>query len=291
MIHQTANIAELRPEALREPSIGRMLLDQGKISPEDAERILRVQKEKGLRFGEAAQALGLITAADIEQVLAAQFHYPYLQPGEGGYSKDLVAAYEPFSAKVETLRALRSQLILRWFSTGRKSLAIFGVDMDDGVSLLAANLAIVFSQLGERTLLVDANLRTPVQQDLFNLGKRPGLSDVLADRAGMEVACHIDSFVSLSVLTAGTRPPNPQELLGRPQFNTLGASVTTMYDVILFDAPALGTAVDALAVAGRAGGVLLVGNKNKTHLANIREAGDKIKGCGAEIVGTVMMEG
>ena len=60
-----------------------------------------------------------------------------LQPGEGGYSEKLVAAYDPFSAKVETLRALRSELILRWFSNGHKSLAIFSVDADDGVSLLA----------------------------------------------------------------------------------------------------------------------------------------------------------
>lgn len=290
MTHQTSNIAELRPELLREPSIGRILLDQGKISSDDADRILRVQKEKGLLFGEAALDLGLITLADIEQVLATQFRYPYLQPGEGGYSKDLVAAYDPFSDKVETLRELRSQLILRWFSSGRKSLAIFGVDLDNGVSLLAANLAVVFSQLGQRTLLVDANLRNPVQHNLFNLGKRAGLSDVLADRAGVEAANRIDSFVSLSVLTAGTAPPNPQELLGRPQFAALGDHISANYDIVLYEAPALGKAVDALAVAARAGGVLLVGTKDKTQLANVRIAGEKIRGCGAEIIGTVMME-
>jgi chain length determinant protein tyrosine kinase EpsG len=270
--------------------MGRMLLEQGKISAEDAERILRLQKEKKLRFGDAALELGLITPADVQQILAAQFRYPYLQPEIGNFSKDLVAAYEPFSEKVETLRALRSELILRWFSSGQKSLAIFGVDMDEGVSLLAANLAIVFSQLGESTLLVDANLRTPTQHDLFNLGQRSGLSDVLADRAGMETACRIESFVSLSVLTAGTQAPNPQELLGRPQFSALTSTVALTYDVVLFTAPALGTAVDALAVAARAGGVLLVGNRNKTQLANIRIAGEKLRGCGAEIVGTVIVD-
>jgi protein-tyrosine kinase len=290
MNHQMPNITELRPELLREPSIGRILLDQGKISLDDADRILRVQKEKGVLFGEAAMELGLITPADIEQVLAAQFRYPYLQAGEGGYSKDLVAAYDPFSDKVETLRALRSQLILRWFSAGHKSLAIFGADLDDGVSLLAANLAVVFSQLGQRTLLVDANLRSPVQHTLFNLGKRAGLSDMLADRAGIEAANRINSFVSLSVLTAGTVPPNPQELLGRPQFGALGDSVDASYDVVLYEAPALGKAVDALAIAAKAGGVLLVGTKDKTQLANVRIAGEKIRGCGAEIVGTVMIE-
>lgn len=289
MTLQNAKIAALHPDLSGESSMGRLLLEQGKISAADAERILQVQKETGLRFGEVAQQLGLIDAADVAQVLATQFHYPYLQPGEGGYSPELVAAYQPFSAKVEMLRALRSQLIVRWFASGRKSLAIFGVDQDEGVDLLAANLAIVFSQLGERTLLIDANLRTPSQQGLFNLGHRPGLSDVLADRARADLACRIGSFTSLSVLTAGTSAPNPQELLGRQQFAAFGSSVSGAYDVVLYDAPNLGKSMDALSVAARAGGVLLVGHKNKTTLANIRAAGEKIKGCGAEIVGTIML--
>ena len=66
-------------------SIGRMLLDSGKLKPEGAERILRLQKERGLLFGEAALELGLITRGDIEQVLSHQFDYPFLQPGEGHF--------------------------------------------------------------------------------------------------------------------------------------------------------------------------------------------------------------
>jgi protein-tyrosine kinase len=289
MTHHNAKVAELYPDVSGESSIGRMLLERGKISAADAERILQVQKETGLRFGEVAQQLGLINASDVTQILAAQFHYPYLQPGDGGFSSALVAAYQPFSAKVEMLRALRSQLVVRWFGTGRKSLAIFGVDTDDGVNLLVANLAIVFSQLGERTLLIDANLRSPLQHELFNLGHRPGLSEVLADRAKSDLACKIESFKSLSVLTAGTAAPNPQELLGRQQFAAFSSDVSSAYDVILYDAPNLAISLDAISVAGRAGGVLLVGTKNKTTLANIRSAGEKIRGCGAEIVGSVML--
>ncbi|MES1987320.1 MAG: chain length determinant protein tyrosine kinase EpsG, partial [Pseudomonadota bacterium] len=103
-------------------SIGKLLLDLGKIKPEDAERILRLQKAENIRFGDAAQKLGLITEADIKQVLSLQFDYPYLQPNQGQFSKELVAAYKPFSKQVEALRALRSQLILRWFNEGYKSL-------------------------------------------------------------------------------------------------------------------------------------------------------------------------
>ena len=109
-------------------SIGALLLESGKITPENAERALRLQKELGIRFGEAAQRMGLITEADIQQVLARQFDYPYLQAGESSFSPHLVAAYDPFSPQVETLRAVRSQLMLRWFTRGRKSLTVVGID-------------------------------------------------------------------------------------------------------------------------------------------------------------------
>ncbi|MEG2962214.1 MAG: chain length determinant protein tyrosine kinase EpsG, partial [Janthinobacterium sp.] len=122
-------------------SIGALLLSLGKITPESAERVLRMQKELGIRFGEAAQRLGLVTEADIQQVLARQFDYPYLQQGEGKYSDKLIAAYQPFSPQVETLRAIRSQLMLRWMALGRKSLVVVGVNDGDGTSLFAANLA------------------------------------------------------------------------------------------------------------------------------------------------------
>ncbi|GEM_PF-6338423 len=197
-------------------NIGRILLDMGKISAADAERILLMQKEKGMRFGEAAQALGLVTEADIEQVLAHQFDYPYLRPGQGGFSPELVAAYRPFDAQVEMLRGVRSQLMLRWFGSGRKTLAIASVNPDDGASMFTANLAVVFSQLGEKTLLVDANLRSPQQHRIFNLPSGQGLSDILADRAELDAISRIAPFIDLSVLSAGTLPPNPQELLSLP---------------------------------------------------------------------------
>lgn len=273
-----------------ESSIGSILLDTGKITPADAERILKLQKEKGLRFGEAAQLLGLITDEDIEQVLARQFDYPYLRPGQGGFSPDLVAAYRPFSSQVEMLRGIRSQLMLRWFANGRKALAIASINPDDGASMFAANLAVVFSQLGEKTLLVDANLRAPQQQKIFNIQGRQGLSDVLAERASFEAITKVEPFIDLSVLQAGTLPPNPQELLSRSSFVQLNQHVEHGFDVILYDVSAFSTGADALAVANRVGGVLLVARKNKTRLAHINAAADQLGRYGADVIGSVMLD-
>ncbi len=274
----------------REASIGRLLLDMGKIKPEDAERILRLQKDEGLRFGDAAQKLGLVDENDIRQALSLQFDYPYLQPGQGNFDPELVAAYQPFSAQVEGLRALRSQLMLRWFSEGYKALALVSANAGEGCSHLAANLAVVFSQLGEHTLLVDANLREPRQHKIFNLGESRGLSDILAGRADMGVITRVESFVDLSVLGAGTIPPNPQELLGRASFTDFMNQAIGSYDVIIVDtAPAAYTS-DAQSTAARCGGALLVSRLNHTRLAELAQVREQIAVTGARVVGAVVNE-
>lgn len=259
----------------RDSNIGKLLLDLGKIKPEDAERVLRLQKEEGIRFGDAAQRLGLISDADIMQVLSLQFDYPYLQLDQCAFSKDLIAAYQPFSSQVEALRALRSQLILRWFNEKNKALAVISVTPGDGGSHLAANLAVVFSQLGEKTLLIDANLREPVQHKIFNLTESRGLSDILAGRSAPDIATKIESFVDLTVLGAGTTPPNPQELLNRSNFTDFMRQAVAGYDAVIVDtAPAAETS-DALAVASRCGGAILVARLNQTRLAKLKNIQDQ----------------
>jgi protein-tyrosine kinase len=271
-------------------SMGMLLLDAGKLSAEGAERVLRMQKELGIRFGEAAVRLGLVTEADIQQALARQFAYPYLLKGESALSPALVAAFEPFSAQVEALRAIRSQLMLRWFARGRHALAIVGVDPADGVSIFASNLAVVFSQLGEQTLLVDANLRSPRQHEVFALSARQGLSDVLAGRADLDAIARVASFVDLSVLPAGTLPPNPQELLSREAFRNLNSELESRYDVVLYDVAPFASGVDAMAVAGHAGGVLLVARKDHTRMAALAHMAGQLVEAGAEVVGSAVVD-
>ncbi len=219
----------------RERSIGAILVDAGRLKIEDAERILHLQKEQGLRFGDAALKFGLITKADIDFALASQFDYPYLLRGESAVSEEVVAAYAPFTPQVEALRALRSQLMLRWFDTdlSRKALAIVSAERNEGRSFIAANLAVAFSQLGEHTLLIDADLRNPSQHRFFGLDNRSGLSAVLSGRGGPDTIQRIPALRDLCVLTAGAQPPNPSELLARPLFAQLLQESAKEFDVIL----------------------------------------------------------
>lgn len=276
----------------RDRSIGAILIDAGKLKAADAEQILRLQHDEGLRFGDAAKRLGLITDDDIAQALSRQFDYPYLTAGESRVAGEVVAAYNPFSAPVEALRALRSQLMLRWFDSEaeHKTLAITSPSRAEGRSWLTANLGVVFSQLGERTLIIDADLRQPRQHLLFGIDNRSGLSAVLAGRSTPDAVQRVPALLDLSVLPAGAVPPNPQELLARPLFAQLLQQLASEYDVILVDTPAGTQYADGQTLAVRASGALVVAQKNASSIYLLRAYTDLLRQATAKVVGTVLME-
>lgn len=273
-------------------SIGAMLIDAGRITPESAETILKLQKEKGLRFGEAAIELGLISQDELQHCLSRQFDYPYLMAGDTRISKEVIAAFEPFSPAVEQLRGLRSQLMLRELNpdSPNRSLAILSPDSGEGRSHLAANLAVVFSQLGENVLLIDADLRKPRQHELFCLGNQPGLSAVLSSRTPLsEAICRVNALLGLSVLPAGAVPPNPQELLARPAFEAVLAHSRNKYDIVIIDTPA-GNTADATMAASRAGSALVVVRKNFTFARRLQELTASLRRVGTVVVGMAVTD-
>lgn len=275
-------------------SIGAILIDTGRLTPDAAERILKLQKEQGLRFGDAAIQLGLLSDADIQLALSRQYDYPYLMPGDECVSEEVVAAFKPFSPLVEQLRALRSQLMLRWIDAeaGHKTLAVVSADRGEGRSFTAANLAVVFSQLGERTLLIDADLRNPRQHQLFHLENRLGLSSVLAGRAELaETITRIPGLIDLSVLPAGPTPPNPQELLSRPVFNALMATVQGQFDITVVDTAAGAESADSQAVAARTRGALVVARRDRSLAPRLQRLVGALQHAGVTVVGSVLNKG
>lgn len=269
--------------------IGSILIDSGRLSVINAEKILTFQRSNSIRFGEAGRSLGLLTEDDVRFALSVQFHYSYIPTGSS-LSHELVAAYQPDSLPVEELRMLRSQLMLRWFnnSSNQKGLAVVSAGVGDGRSYIAANLAIVFSQLGEKTLLIDADMRLPRQHILFNLGKRSGLSDILVGRAGVDAIVSIDALPSLSVLASGAIPPNPQELLGRQSFSQLLHSLGENFDVIIIDTPPAIVCADAHTVAVRTGAALIVARQDKSSMVQLGKFTHSLREFGVTLVGSVL---
>jgi receptor protein-tyrosine kinase len=279
-------------KTLGERSIGAILIDAGKLSAPDAERIIREQKQNNLRFGDAAMKLGLLSQSDIQFALAHQFDYPYLGHGDQSISEEVISAFNPFSPIVEQLRAVRTQLMLRWFDVDamHKKLAIVSPSNGDGRSFVAANLAVVFSQLGERTLLIDADLRKPRQHELFKVSNSAGLSSVLAGRTSLDNALvKVDKLLGLSILPAGATPPNPQELLSRDSFSSMLNEYSESFDVIIIDTPA-SISADAQTIASRAGAALMVASKNFTPVAALQSFAANLQSSNVTIVGSLLNE-
>ena len=159
-----------------ERSIGQIISEANNLSPEQIEQILVYQRESGVRFGEAAVALGLANTDDVLWALAQQFHYPYASDGKNSLNPELVVGATPFSEQAEAFRTIRSHLIMSVYSQEgpRPAIAVVSPDSGDGKTFFAANLAVAFSQLPGRTLLIDADMRTPRIHELFNLPSSSG---------------------------------------------------------------------------------------------------------------------
>jgi protein-tyrosine kinase len=273
-------------------AIGTLLVAAGKITPAQVDQVLRSQKDSGLLFGDEAIRLGFVRAWDVEQALAQQFEYPYLVPGQSKIHRDVIAAYNPFSAEIEVFRAARTQLLLRWFGKqgDRGALAIVSPVRGDGRSYVAANLAVVFSQLGERTLLIDGDMRHPRQHLLFGVSNAAGLSSVLAGRAGTEAIVKVRDLVDLSLLPAGPIPPNPGDLVARVPFSSQIEQAIKAYDVVIVDTPAMSLGNDAQSIAYRARGTLIVARKNETHLEVIQRMTADFRGVGVDVLGALLNE-
>jgi len=273
-------------------SIGAILMDAGRMVPEDAERVLRYQREHDVHFGEAAVRVGVATAADIEYALSQQFDYPYLVRGESPVDASVIAAYDPFTPEVEALRALRTQLLIRLIHTDRKRsrLAIVSPEAGDGRSYLAANLAVVFSQLGEKTLLIDADLRNPRQHQLFGVANRVGLSSILSGRVGLEGVQRVQSMMNLSLLTAGPPPPNPQELLGRPMFTHYLDRMSSEFNIVIIDTPPGTRHAESLTIASRAGAAVVVARRDHSRLDGVRDIAQSLSHARVALVGAVLNE-
>ncbi|MES2634780.1 MAG: chain length determinant protein tyrosine kinase EpsG [Pseudomonadota bacterium] len=269
--------------------IGALLVKAGRLTEDNVQRILDYQKKSGLLFGESGVAMGLLADEDVRAALALQFGQTYVPPNSG-LGSELVAAIDPNSDAVEHLRVLRSQLMLRWFENDARqaALAVVSAGSGEGRSYIAANLAVLFSQLGKRTLLIDADMRKPRQHKIFALPGRVGLSTVLSGRAGWDAVNEIKSLPSLWVLPAGAVPPNPQELLAGTGFPRLIAALRSTYEVILIDTPPATHWADASTIASRAGAALMVACRDATSVPRVAKVADDLRQIGVSVVGAVL---
>lgn len=287
-----SKLSAQRPAVTHSPAdtrLGELLQHDGTLTEQDVREIMATQRLQGERFGEVASRLGLVKEQDVQHALARQAEFPLAVPGESTLSPELITAYQPSSARAEELRTLRSELGIRWFGKGHRALAIIEARPGDGGAVLAANLAVAFAQLGERTLLIDANLRAPSQHELFGLKSDVGLADFIRGRENLDsAAVKVPGFNCLSVMFAGALPPNPQELLGHVSFAYLMETATTKFGVVIVDTPPMLQCADAQLIAARAGGAVLATRRHETRLTDVVRIKSQLEAAGVALLGAVV---
>lgn len=267
-----ARSAGTSESVVKDIPLGEIFRETRRLDAEQIEAILAHQREHGLLFGEAAVALKLVDDRDVLWALSRQFHYPYALDGRKQFNSELITANTPFSSVSETFRSIRSQLIRRGEQDPqRRALAVVSADSGDGKTFVAANLAIAFSQLGRRTLLIDGDMRSPRLHKVFGIDNTRGLSSILAGRLSARVLAPVTDLPSLFVLPVGVAPPNPLELLESPAFGLLIQELLGKFDHVIIDSPSAIVGADAGVIAARSGAFVSVARQGRTCMASMIE--------------------
>ena len=169
-------------------------------------------------------------------------------------------------AIVESYKAARTNIMFSLSADDQKLFAVTSYSKGEGKRTVSSNLAISFSKIEKRVLLVDSDLRRPNIHNIFKIENSTGLSNVIGKMGYFDEAVHRDVLPNLDILSSGTIPPNPSELLCSSRFADLVKRLSEEYDYVIFDTPPIGVVSDALLLKDYvAGFVVVLRERNTTH--------------------------
>lgn len=263
------------------------IIQRSALNDEDVAWITHYQETRELSFAEAASRLGYVSPSDGEK-RSDLVPLPWAKPAIAVPSQDLVIAHDRYHAHSEQIRSLRTELLLRQEPSAEGNmLAVLSPCSGEGRSVLAAELAIAFAQLGRPTLLVDADMRRSHQHVLFTVENEYGLSDALAEARRPQLH-EVSGFPELSLLTAGQMPVNAQELLSGSRFAPLVDEWREYYDFVVFDTPPASRFADGLVVATIVGNVLSLSRARHTPYKDTSDLLQRLVSTGSSIQGAVV---
>ncbi|CAM5778795.1 polysaccharide biosynthesis tyrosine autokinase [Castellaniella caeni] len=265
--------------------IGDLFVRTRRLSPAEVAHIAQVQEAKNLRFGDAAVSLGLLSEQEVWQALSRQYQYP-TAPLDGRFTTYPVVG-APYSQEAEAVRKLRTQILLGLDMRHLQSLVVAGPHGGEGKTYLAESLAFAFAQNGQRTLLINADLRARQQSGLFDSQRQQGLSLVLSGRQPLQQSLVDTPFLDLKVLDAGPLPPNPAELFSAPALDQVFNELRGQFDLVLIDTPAVSRFPDVQLIAQQASACLIVARQHRTSLSDIQRAKRLVQVAGGRLLGSV----
>lgn len=308
----SAEMPDRPGDALNDRVLRSILISNCCLSTEEVEHISNSAHELGISFARAAIQLGIVSEEELADALewAQRFSGERVGPVEAAVRRvstvgrrtgintsgierraasQIVIAREPYNAHAEKIRALRTELLQIAQAPNRACVfAVISPYRQDGRSQLVAEIAIAFAQLGRNTLLVDADLRHPRQQELFE-GPHDalGLAHALAQQT-LPPVHPVEGLSNLYVLPAGDLPLNPLELLSTHHFRRLMTEWRNNYDFVIIDTPPVADSADALAVAEVAESAVVVSRAKQTTYRGFKNMLRRLATADARVLGAVI---
>ena len=200
---------------------------------------------------------------------------------------NLITLTDPRSPISEAYRTLRTNLSFYSLDNPIKTLVITSAGADEGKSDTIANLAVTMAQGGRKTILVDCDLRRPAQHEIFGLKMEPGFTNMILEE-GSDVPLQETAVPNLYLLSSGTLPPNPADLLGSSKVDHVINALQDKADIILFDAPPAIAVTDSAVLGAKADGVLLVISAGKTRRDHAEKAKEIFEKAKVRVVGATL---
>ena len=199
----------------------------------------------------------------------------------------LIVHDQPKSPIAEAYRTLRTNIQYARVDGELKVLLFTSAGPGEGKSTVAANSAVALAQAGHRVVLVDCDLRKPVQHHVFKLNKK-GLTNCLVGESPVVELLQETEVPNLRVLTSGPIPPNPAELLGSARMDVALTALKEVVDYLVLDCPPVIAVTDACVLARKADGVFLVLDADQVRPEMAQKAKELLVNAQATIAGVIL---
>ena len=205
------------------------------------------------------------------------------------FSSDRINENTPFDIK-ESYKTVRTNILFSLVPSNKKTVVITSAIPGEGKSTTAGNLAITMAETGAKVMLVDGDLRKPVQHKFFQVENTKGLSNLLVGFDSVSDSVKRNVVPNLDLVTAGALPPNPSELLGSKNMSIFIQKMEEYYDYIIIDTPPVNIVTDAVALANQTAGIVLVARSGYAPRESIQLAAQTIEQAGCKILGIVLSD-
>lgn len=207
--------------------------------------------------------------------------------GKQTTTRQLITHTDPKSPEAETFRTLRTNLYYSDLDNSLKKVLFTSAGPSEGKSTILSNLAVTVAQTGKRVLIIDGDLRKPVQHKIFEVNNLRGLTNLLVEELPIEELLKKTKIENLDILTSGPIPPNPSELLGSNRMEAFLKSIEG-YDMVFIDAPPAVAVTDSVVLSSKVDGVLLVINSKQVKIEMAQHAKEQLEKANAKILGVIL---